>query len=276
MQSIEPAVALRWADMAGELAGVGYWWMDAATQAIRWSPNMFKIFGMSPDVAPSLDSAMQFIHADDRPLADSNLESNLLGSSMPTATRIVRPSGEIRYIEGRNACEFGPAGEVLAIYGTVHDVTDRRVAELALAESEARYRLLADAASDVILRVSANQVIEYVSPSIRQYGWSPEEMVGKIAANFIHTDDVDRVLRSVASKDHTPLRNRAAITAIACSKLTTATSGSRPTQVWCASRTARSWPMYASFATSPSAGQRPRRLLRARRATGSLRRMSAR
>jgi PAS domain S-box-containing protein len=200
MRSIEPAIAPRWADMAGELAGVGYWWMDAATQVIRWSPNMFKIYGIPPEQVPSLDYAMQFLHPDDRELADATLEDNLLGVSTPNAVRIVRPSGEVRYIEGRNACEVGPNGEVVAIYGTVHDVTDRRVIELALAESEARYRLLAEAASDVILRVGSNQVIEYVSPSIRRFGWSPDDMVGKTPANFIHADDVDRVLNSVAAK----------------------------------------------------------------------------
>jgi PAS domain S-box-containing protein len=199
---MEPAVALRWADMASELAGVAYWWMDAATQAIRWSPNMFKIFGLPPDAVPSLDQAMQLVHPGDRDLANSNLNSNLLGASLPSATRIVRPSGEIRYIEGRSACEYGLAGEVIAIYGTVHDVTDRRIVELALADSEARYRLLADASSDVVLRVNVNQVIEYVSPSIRRYGWMPEDMVGKAAAEFIHDDDVERVLGRAAAKKY--------------------------------------------------------------------------
>jgi PAS domain S-box-containing protein len=201
MRSIEPSVALRWADMAGELAGVGYWWMDARTQVIRWSPNMFKIFDMPADASPSLESAMELIHPDDRRIADANLANNLLGESPPIALRIVRPTGDVRHIEGRSACEYGPAGEVISIYGTMHDVTDRRIAELALAESEARYRLLADAASDVVLRVNARQDIEYVSPSIRRYGWTPAEWIGKTAADFIHQDDVDRVLRGVAAKE---------------------------------------------------------------------------
>jgi PAS domain S-box-containing protein len=197
MQSVEPAVALRWADMAEELAGVGYWWMDAATQAIRWSPNMYRIFGLEPGVVPALDYAMQFVHPDDRAAADANLERNLLGGSARSATRIVQPSGQIRYVEGRNACEFAPDGAVLAVYGTMHDVTDRIASEKALAESEARYRLLAEAASDVVLKVNADDVIEYASPSIRRYGWAPENMIGELGASFIHPDDVARVISTV-------------------------------------------------------------------------------
>ncbi len=199
MRSVEPALALRWADMAEELAGVGYWWMDASTHAIRWSPNMFRIFGIAPDVVPSLDYAMQFVHPDDQAVANANLESNLHGTAAPSSARIIRPSGEVRYIEGRNACDFGPDGEVLAIYGTVIDVTARRIAELALADSEARFRLLAEAASDVVLRVSGSDVIEYVSPSIRRYGWTPDDMLGRTGASFIHPGDVGRVLSSVSS-----------------------------------------------------------------------------
>jgi PAS domain S-box-containing protein len=197
MQSVEPAVTLRWANMAEELAGVGYWWMDAATKVIRWSPNMYRIFGLEPGVVPSLDYAMQFVHPEDRAEADSKLEKNLLGQTSRTATRIVQLSGEIRYVEGRNACEFAPDGAVLAVYGTMHDITDRVIAEKAIAESEARYRLLAEEASDVVLKVNADDVIEYVSPSIRRYGWAPEDMIGELGASFIHPDDLARVLATV-------------------------------------------------------------------------------
>ena len=197
MPKFDPDRAQRWADMAEELAGVGYWWMDASSQAIHWSPNMFRIFGVDPAVQPTLDYAMQFVHEDDRAAAESNLEISLVGASTPTETRIVRPSGEIRFVEGRNGCEYGPKGDVLAVYGTVLDVTARKTAELAIVESEARYRLLADAASDVVLKVDADDCIQYVSPSVRRFGWSPESMIGKRGASFIHPDDLERVLAGV-------------------------------------------------------------------------------
>ena len=197
MQSVEPAVALRWADMAEELAGVGYWWMDASTKVIRWSPNMYRIFGVDPGVVPSLDYAMQFVHPDDRATADSNLARNLSGGSAPSATRILQPSGQIRYVEGRDSCEFAPDGSVLAIYGTVHDVTERIAAEKALTESEARFRLLAEVGTDVVLKIGADAVIQYVSPSISRYGWTPEQMVGEFGARFVHPDDLERVLAGV-------------------------------------------------------------------------------
>ena len=201
MRSIDPSIALRCADMAAELADIGYWWMDVETQAIRWSPNMYKIFGIEPGPIPSLDYAMQFVHADDRSTADANLKANLLGGSARTASRIVQPSGEVRYIEARNASDLAPDGQVVAVYGTVLDVTERITAENALARSEARYRLLAENSCDVTACCRPDGTFSFLTSGIRNLlGFEVEELIGRNAADFIHPDDRSRV--SLAFTEH--------------------------------------------------------------------------
>lgn len=190
-------MALRYADMAEELAGIGYWWMDASAETIRWSLSMFRIFGLDPSHVPSLDFAMQLVHPDDRDAARSNLVNNLSGGSTRSATRIIRPSGEIRFVEGKNACEYGPDDEVVAIYGTVLDVTDRITAEKALAESEARYRLLAENSSDVTACCRPDGTFSFLTAGIRKLlGFEVAELIGRQASEFIHPDDRTRVRRA--------------------------------------------------------------------------------
>lgn len=78
---------------------------------------------------------------------------------------------------------------------TWRDVTERH-------ELMERYRMLAENASDVVLRTDADGVIEWVSPSIgRGLGWPPETVLGRSYRELIHPDDVGAVAFS-ASDDH--------------------------------------------------------------------------
>src|SRR4051794_14129820 len=83
---------------------------------------------------------------------------------------------------------------------TYTDITARRAAERAGAQSERRYRLLADNASDlVILRNEAGERI-YVSPSCRSLlGYEPDEFASIPNQEYIHTDDYQKVEQALHS-----------------------------------------------------------------------------
>ena len=68
---------------------------------------------------------------------------------------------------------------------------ERYRAQEALRESEARYRLLAENATDVISVHGSDGATRYVSPAIRaMLGYEPGEVLGRPAYDFIHPDDV--------------------------------------------------------------------------------------
>ncbi|ATQ44267.1 ATP-binding protein [Caulobacter mirabilis] len=158
----------RWAAMAEDLAGVGYWWMDAASQAIRWSPSMFRIFGFGPGAEPPLDMAMARIHPDDRAAAEANLAQALAGQASASVLRVVWPSGEVRSLEGRVACQMASDGRVAAVYGAVVDLTAHVRAERELAEA----RDAAQAAAAVKAEFLANMSHELRTPLTSVLGFS--------------------------------------------------------------------------------------------------------
>lgn len=81
---------------------------------------------------------------------------------------------------------------------TWRDVTERRTAAARLAAAEQHFRLLADNAQDVILLLTTDGEISWVSPSVTStLGYLPGEFVGPVADMPVHADDTDALLRAV-------------------------------------------------------------------------------
>jgi PAS domain S-box-containing protein len=75
---------------------------------------------------------------------------------------------------------------------TYTDVTESLAREAALREAERRFRLLAEHSSDVVCLNDASGINLYVSPAIeRLLGWTPEDLCGKNAIEFVHPEDRD-------------------------------------------------------------------------------------
>jgi len=75
---------------------------------------------------------------------------------------------------------------------TWRDVTDRHAAAEWLAGSEEHYRLLAENASDVVMRLSPDRTYEWVSGSVVDVlGWPATDLLGHVIDEFIHPDELD-------------------------------------------------------------------------------------
>ncbi len=86
--------------------------------------------------------------------------------------------------------EAAPQGVIT----TFVDLTPEREARQRIADSEARYRLLADNSHDMVSRRTLDDRIEYASPSHELVlGWAPAEMEGRSAFDFLHPDDAERI-----------------------------------------------------------------------------------
>ena len=81
---------------------------------------------------------------------------------------------------------------------TARDVSDRVRARQALAESEARFRFLAENSSDIIARHAADGTFRYVSAASEALtGFPPHDLVGRRMQELVHPDDVERIDQSL-------------------------------------------------------------------------------
>lgn len=94
------------------------------------------------------------------------------------------------------------AGDRLAV--TWRDVTPEHEMSRRLAESETRFRLLAENSIDVIVLSDADMNLNWVSPSsFVTLGWRYQELLGRRAGEYIHPDDLSALVEAVARSGET-------------------------------------------------------------------------
>ena len=181
---------------AETMSGVGHWHFDLVTQQIRWSDEVFKIFGLPvTNYAPSFEQIQTLYHEDDRAtLAQLVARAAETGEGYEFQLRIKRADGSIRHTIAKAECALDYQGNTTSIFGVFQDITPEYLAAASLAASERHYRLLADHVSDVVLRTDHKGYVTYASPScLDMSGYLPDELVGQYCGEFIHQEDAAAV-----------------------------------------------------------------------------------
>ncbi|MDI1313975.1 PAS domain S-box protein, partial [Prosthecobacter sp.] len=91
-------------------------------------------------------------------------------------------------------------GRVTHLSGSINDITKRRKSEMALHESEERYRSIVQTAEEGIWTINARSLTDYVNPKMaRMMGYKAEEMIGHPISDFL--DDEGKALLTTHIKN---------------------------------------------------------------------------
>ena len=152
--------------------------------------------GYSYDEASKL-SYEQIMHPDDISKAYGALAENLAIGQLtrPTELRLMTKSGDTVWVESVGATLYRD-GEAYGTLGIAQNITERKLVEHALQESETKYRLLAENATDIIWMMDMNMRFTYLSPSVTHLvGYSVEELVGQTPALITTPSSFEEIAR---------------------------------------------------------------------------------
>ena len=133
-------------EMAQRAAGVGVWDWNVKTGHIEWTLEMFKLFGLDPNqTVASFDAWNAVLYPEDKNTASYKLDEALKNQSyLDNEYRIVRPDGQIVWINALGHGEYDENKQPTRMLGICMDITDRKKAELALQKERARLQLILD------------------------------------------------------------------------------------------------------------------------------------
>ena len=198
-----------------------------AEQALRESEERFRafvnassdvVYRMSPDwslmrqldgrgfladtAAPSGTWMSNYILPDDQPMVTAAIEHAIRDRIMFELTHRVRlADGGVGWTFSRATPILDQGGEIIEWLGAASDVTERKRAEVALRESEERFRSFADMSTDTLwIMDAATGKLEYLSPAFEQmWGERRDVVLADLDRwrEMIHPDDREQVAKAL-------------------------------------------------------------------------------
>jgi PAS domain S-box-containing protein len=148
------------------------------TTILNWSDETYRILEFDPGKGlPSREAVMQRTHPDDRERVRKEARRALRQKKdYRLEYRIVLPAGTVKYIELTAHPKFAASGELVEVFSTLIDVTDRKRAEEGLRESEAKFRDYAETASDWFWETGPDYKFTLLTENA--FGSNPADRIG--------------------------------------------------------------------------------------------------
>lgn len=185
-----------------------FWILDPLNGEIVYiSPVYERIWGRKCEslYATRMDW-MNSIHPDDTERVQATIGNKVHTDLFEHEYRIVRPDGTVRWIRDRGFPVKDEFGQVQRITGIAEDITEQKLSEVALRESEERFRQIAENIEDVFwISDPTKPQLLYISPAYEKiWGRSIESLYASNInlINSTHPDDRERVLATFVENAH--------------------------------------------------------------------------
>jgi PAS domain S-box-containing protein len=172
-------------------AKIGVWDWNLKTGALVWSPELEAIWGLPPGTVTSYRDFSERVHPDDLAMTEAKSDSAVRNhESFDLEFRIIRPSGEVRWILAKGGALYDDHGEPTRIFGSNIDITERKQTEQALLRSEklaAVGRMAASIAHEINNPLSAVMNTIYLAQcaddllAVRRYLGTAEDELKRIS-----------------------------------------------------------------------------------------------
>ena len=161
------------------VAHTGSWRLDVRRDALTWSAEVYRMFGVPPGTSLTYEGFLARVHPDDRAAVDAAWQAALTGQPYDVQHRIV-VGDDVKWVRETAELEFDAQGTLLGGFGTVQDVTRHNQAEQALRDSHELLRTVIDSTADLVfLKDCSGRYVVMNQAGAAALGRPIDEIVGK-------------------------------------------------------------------------------------------------
>jgi PAS domain S-box-containing protein len=176
--------------LAADAAAIGIWDWDLVGDDLGWDEWMYSLYEEKPAVEnkPSALWAKR-LHPDDRERVAREVREALSGERpFDTEFRIVRSTGEVRYLKASARVIWDLQRKPVRMTGTNFDITARKCAELELVETSSLLRSVLESASEVAIIAGDPQlrITVFNRGAERLLGYNAADIVGRATPELFH------------------------------------------------------------------------------------------
>lgn len=176
--------------MALHAVNSGVWDFDLESKDGTWSEECWQLIGADPSKPPTLQTLIEQMHPDDRERCVSAIEdAAAMRQGYEVEYRVLHPEKGERWLVSVGSPVDGPS---VRLTGITYDITERRLKDQALRESEERYRLVTTTIPQLIWACRMDGYCDYLSQQWEDYTGVPtEDHLGHGWIEALHPDDRD-------------------------------------------------------------------------------------
>jgi PAS domain S-box-containing protein len=178
---------------AQALAHIGSWEWDVPTDRVIWSDQNYRNMGLEPQEVPvTYAFFLNGVHPDDRARIDEAVQQ-AFRDHQPVSHdyRVILPNGKVRIQHSEGTVFTDKSGRVVRMFGTTQDITERKLSEDALRQSEGRFHSIVDEAIVGIVQVDlSGRLLSVNDCYCKMLGYGRGELLQLRMQDVTHPDDL--------------------------------------------------------------------------------------